>query len=61
MPARVAKATVVLVLLLLAVIAAIASTGGHLVWLAFPLFFLFVVRPFVWHSPHRGGWACGPR
>jgi Domain of unknown function (DUF1707) len=49
-----------LVLLPLAVIAAIAATGGHLVWLALPLVFLFVVRPFVWRSSSRGRWACGP-
>jgi hypothetical protein len=36
------------------VVIAIASTGGHLVWLALPLFFLFVVRPFVWRSSSRG-------
>jgi hypothetical protein len=45
----------------LAVIAAIAATRGHLVWLALPLLFLFVVRPFVWRSSGRGRWACGPR
>ena len=35
-------------LLPLAVIAAIVLSHGHLVWLALPLFFLFVVRPLVW-------------
>jgi hypothetical protein len=36
------------------VVIAIASTGGHLVWLALPLCFLFVERPFVWRSSSRG-------
>lgn len=49
------------VLLPLAAIVAIASTGGHLLWLALPLFFLFVVRPFAWRSSSRGRWSCGPR
>jgi hypothetical protein len=48
----------------LALIAAIASSGGHLIWLAFPLFF-FVVRPLLWRSwgrgYGRGVWGCGPR
>jgi hypothetical protein len=47
-----------------AVIAAIVF-GGHVGWLAVPLFFFFVVRPLVWHPRgrgyRRGGWACGPR
>jgi DUF1707 SHOCT-like domain len=38
-------------------------TGGRLAWLAFPLFFLFVVRPLLWHRPGLGyrGWSgpCG--
>ena len=38
----------------LALIAAIAVGGGHLVWLVFPLFFVFVVRPFLWRSRARG-------
>lgn len=38
----------------LALIAAIVLSGGHLFWLAFPLFFLFVVRPFLWRSWGRG-------
>jgi Domain of unknown function (DUF1707) len=47
-------------LLPLAVIAAIALSGGHLIWLAFPLFF-FVVRPLLWRSWVPGISACGPR
>jgi len=50
-------------LLPIALIAAIAS-GGHLVWLAFPLLFFFVVRPLLWRTSGgygRGLWACGPR
>ena len=41
-----------LLLLPLALIAAIA-VGGHVAWLAVPLIFFFVVRPFAW--------GCGPR
>ena len=52
-------------LLPLAVLAAIVLTGGHLIWLAIPAFFLFVVRPLFWRSWGRGygsgGWSCGPR
>jgi hypothetical protein len=52
-------------LLPLAVIVAIAVSGGHLFWLAFPLIFFFVVRPLLWRSWGRGygrGFsACGPR
>jgi len=52
-------------LLPLALIAVIAFSGGHLVWLAFPLIFFFVVRPLLWGSwgrgHGRGFWACGPR
>ena len=48
----------------LAVIAAIV-VGGHLAWLAIPLFFIFVVRPLVWRDwgggYARGPWDCGPR
>ncbi len=34
------------------------AVGGHfLLWLAFPLFFLFVLRPLIWHSAWR---AAGP-
>jgi Domain of unknown function (DUF1707) len=47
----------------LALIAAIVLSGGHLVWLAFPLFFL-VVRPLFWRSRGRGyggSWACPSR
>jgi hypothetical protein len=52
-------------LLPLAVLVAFVLTGGHLIWLALPLFFLFVVRPLVWRSWGRGysrsSWSCGPR
>jgi hypothetical protein len=50
-------------LLPLAVLAAIVLTGGHLIWLALPVFFLLVVRPLFWRSRARryGGWSCGPR
>jgi hypothetical protein len=34
----------------LALIAAIAVSGGHLLWLAFPLIFFFVLRPLLWRS-----------
>jgi hypothetical protein len=43
-------------------IAAIAVSGGHLLWLAIPLFF-FVGRPLMWRS-RRFGWGfagCGAR
>lgn len=48
----------------LALIAAIVLGGGHFAWLVFPLFLLFVVRPFLWR-PWAGGsrygpWGCGP-
>jgi hypothetical protein len=48
------------------VVIAVAASGGHLFWLAFPLVFFFVVRPFLWRSRNvrgrgRGLWACGPR
>jgi DUF1707 SHOCT-like domain len=52
-----------LALLPLALIAAIAVSAGHLVWLAFPLVF-FVVRPLLWRSSggyRRAFGACGPR
>ena len=50
----------------LALIAAIVFLiGVHLIWLAVPLFFLFVVRPLLWRSWARGyghaGWGCGQR
>jgi hypothetical protein len=38
-------------------IAAIAVSHGHLLWLAIPLFF-FVGRPLLWHSAgRRFGWG----
>jgi DUF1707 SHOCT-like domain len=46
------------------VLIAIAASGGHLFWLAFPLIFFFVIRPLLWRSRGfrgRGMWACGPR
>jgi len=47
--------------LALALIATIAL-GGHVGWLAIPVFFLFVVRPLAWRSGYaRRSWACGPR
>lgn len=46
------------------VIAAVALSGGRLLWLAIPLFF-FVVKPLLWRSAYgRPGWgwsACGAR
>jgi hypothetical protein len=45
-----------LALIPLAIVAAIVLSGGHLVWLAVPLLFFFVLRPLLWRS-----WACGPR
>jgi Domain of unknown function (DUF1707) len=49
----------------LALIAAIVVSGGHLLWLAFPLFFFFVLRPLLWrswaHGDGRGISGCGPR
>jgi hypothetical protein len=52
-------------LLLPAVLIAAAIFGGHLAWLAFPLFFFFVVRPLIWRSwgggYWRAGWACRAR
>ena len=51
-------------LLPLAPIAAIV-VGGHIAWLAVPLFFFFAVRPLVWRAwggGYGGGlWGCGPR
>jgi len=48
----------------LAVLVAVALlSGGHLFWVAFPLFF-FVVRPLLWRSARPGGgggpgqWGC---
>lgn len=39
-------------------IALIAATGGHILWLAFPLAAFFVLRTFAWRSGGRGyrGW-----
>jgi hypothetical protein len=42
----------------LALIAAIVVSGGHLIWLAFPLFFFFVLRPLFWRS-WGGGYRRG--
>lgn len=53
-----------LALIPLAVVAAIVLSGGHLVWLVFPLLF-FVARPLVWSSRRRrygfAPWSCAPR
>ena len=59
------RAPLVLPFLPVAVIAAIV-VGGHFVWLVFPLFFFFVVRPLLWRAWWGGGygrgmWAGGPR
>ena len=52
-------------LLPLVLIAAVVVGGGHLAWLAIPLFFFFVVRPLAWgpwgRGYGRGFGACGPR
>ena len=52
-------------LLLPAVLIVAAIFGAHFAWLAFPLFFFFVVRPLIWRSwgggYWRAGWACRPR
>jgi len=40
------------------VVAAIIVSHGRLLWLAFPLFFLFVVRPFLW-GRFGGRWGRG--
>jgi hypothetical protein len=48
-----------LVLIPVALIAAVALSGGRLVWLAFPLVF-FVLRPLAWRSRGYGVWRCGP-
>lgn len=49
----------------LALIAAIVVVGGHLAWLAVPLFVFFVLRLLVWRTWSggyaRGSWTCGPR
>jgi Flp pilus assembly protein TadB len=56
------------------VIAAVLLSHGHLFWLAFPVFFLFVLRPLLWGRRTRsrsyagrqyqrrayGGGRCGP-
>lgn len=53
-----------LALIPLVVVAAIVLSGGHLLWLVFPLLF-FGLRPVLWRSWSRGygpGWRrCGPR
>lgn len=42
----------------LALIATIVVSSGHLLWLAFPLFFFFVLRPLLWRS-WGGGYRRG--
>jgi hypothetical protein len=52
-------------LLLLPLVPIVAlAFGGHVAWLALPLFFFLVVRPLVWRGWGGGssrGWGCGPR
>ena len=42
------------------VIAAVVLSHGHLFWLAFPLFFLFVLRPLLW-GRRAGSWSYAGR
>jgi hypothetical protein len=46
-------------------IAAVVLSHGHLLWLAFPLVFFFVVRPMLWRSGGgrigSGPFGCAPR
>jgi hypothetical protein len=42
------------------VIAAVVLSHGHLFWLAFPLFLVFVVRPLLW-GRRAGFWSYGGR
>jgi Domain of unknown function (DUF1707) len=44
----------------LVLIAVVLASGGHLLWLAFPIFALFVVRPLVWRAWGRGYRGYGP-
>jgi hypothetical protein len=52
----------VFIWLAVAIVIAVAS-GGHLLWVAFPLFF-FVVRPLMWRAGWSGRWGpwgcCAP-
>jgi hypothetical protein len=53
-----------LVLPFLALALIVSTTrGGHVAWLAIPMFFLFVVRPLAWRAwgsgYARSSWACG--
>jgi Flp pilus assembly protein TadB len=41
-------------------IAVVALSHGHLIWLAIPLVFFFFVRPLMWRAS-GGGYGCGPR
>ncbi len=45
-------------------VAAIVFSHGHLFWLAFPLFFFFVVRPLIWgrraYRRRAYGGSCSP-
>jgi hypothetical protein len=43
-----------IVLVPIALIALVAATHGRVLWLAFPFFCFFVLRPLVWGSWHRG-------
>jgi Domain of unknown function (DUF1707) len=35
----------------------LALSGGPALWVLVPLFFVFVVRPLMWRSASRSGWA----
>jgi hypothetical protein len=39
------------------VLAVAVASGGRLLWVAFPLLFLFVVRPLIWRSAQGGRWG----
>jgi hypothetical protein len=41
-------------LVALAVLAAVVASGGRVLWLAFPLFVFFVLRPLAWRPWGRG-------
>jgi hypothetical protein len=52
-------------LILPAIVIAVVAFGGHVAWLAVPLFFFFVVRTVVWRAwaggYRHGRWGSGPR
>lgn len=41
------------------VIALLVLSHGHLMWIAFPLFFLFVLRRLIWRRQFRFWWSQG--